>query len=102
MWSYLCIGFIDFLLKGKSLLEYTILFLQTNMKRTTIYIKMFSVDSKKFKMIKIYCIACDNYRKFKNPEISYILKSILGFSIVCSKCGDEYKKICKIKNQLKS
>ena len=63
---------------------------------------MFSIDSKKFKMMKIYCIASDNYRKVKNPKISYIFKNILGFSIVCSKCGNEYKKICKIKNHLKS
>ena len=26
MWGYYCIGFIDFMLKGKSLLEYTNLF----------------------------------------------------------------------------
>ena len=26
MWRYFCIGFIDFMLKGKSLLEYTNLF----------------------------------------------------------------------------
>ena len=26
MWGYLCIGFIDFMLKGKSFLDYTNLF----------------------------------------------------------------------------
>ena len=26
MWEYFCIGFIDFMLQGKSLLEYTNLF----------------------------------------------------------------------------
>ena len=26
MWGYLCVGFIDFMLKGKSLLDYTDLF----------------------------------------------------------------------------
>ena len=26
MWGYFCAGFIDFMLKGKSLLDYTILF----------------------------------------------------------------------------
>ena len=26
MWGYFCIGFIDFIIKGKSLLEYTNLF----------------------------------------------------------------------------
>ena len=44
-------------------------------------------------MIKVYRIACDKYRKFKKPKISYILKKKLGLSIVCSKCGHEYKKM---------
>ena len=33
MCGYCCIGLIDFMLKGKYLLDYTNLFLQTNMKR---------------------------------------------------------------------
>ena len=33
MCGYFCIGFIDFMLNGKSLLDYTNLFLLTNMKR---------------------------------------------------------------------
>ena len=44
-------------------------------------------------MIKIYCIVCDNYRKFKNPKKSYICKKTLGLSFVRSKCDKEYKKI---------
>ena len=35
-------------------------------------IKIFSIDSKKVKMIKICCIVCDKCRKFKNPKTSYI------------------------------
>ena len=33
MSGYFCIGFIDFMLKGKSLLDYTNLFSPKNMKR---------------------------------------------------------------------
>ena len=33
MGGYFCIGFIDLMLKGKSLLDYTNLFLLANMKR---------------------------------------------------------------------
>ena len=40
MCGYSCIGFIDFMLKGKSLLDYNF-FLPANMKRTTT--KIFSV-----------------------------------------------------------
>ena len=46
-------------------------------------------------MIKICCIICEKYRKFKNPKISYIIKITLGLSIVCSNCVNEYKKILK-------
>ena len=32
-------------------------------------------------MIKIYCIVCYKYRKFKNPKISYILKKHYVFQL---------------------
>ena len=35
MCEYFCIGFIDFMLKGKNLLDYTIYFFIMNMKRMT-------------------------------------------------------------------
>ena len=62
---------------------------------------MFSIDFKKVKMITIYCIVCDRYRKFKNSKISYILKKTLDLSIIRSKCDNEYKKYLKKKNHLK-
>ena len=37
--------------------------------------------------MKIYCNVCAQYRKSKNTEILYILKKMLGLSIVYSKCG---------------
>ena len=46
-------------------------------------------------MIKIYCNVCDKYRTFKNSKILYIFKSALGLSIVCIKCGHEFKKTFK-------
>ena len=33
MWGYFCIGFIDFMLKGKSLLDYTIFFSPNDYKK---------------------------------------------------------------------
>ena len=33
MWGYFCIGFIDFMLKGKILTEYTNLFSSNNLKK---------------------------------------------------------------------
>ena len=54
-------------------------------------------------MIKIYCVICDKYRKFKNPKISYIFEKTLALSVICSKCHNENKKVLKtfLENQLK-
>ena len=71
MCGHFCIGFIDFMLKGKSLLNYTNLFSPNKWKEWENNVKIFSVDSKKVKIIKIYCIVCNKYRKFKT---SYIKK----------------------------
>ena len=38
------------------------------------------------KMKKLYWVICSNYRKFKNPKMSYILEKTLVISIICSKC----------------
>ena len=45
--------------------------------------------------MKIYCNVCEKYRKIKNLKYHTFLKKTLGLSIICSKCGDEYKKIFK-------
>ena len=47
------IEFINFMLKGKSLLDYN-------------NIKLFSINYKKMEMKKICCIVCGSYRKFKD------------------------------------
>ena len=36
-----------------------------------INIKIFSIESKHAKIMKIYCNVCNKYRKSKNPKISY-------------------------------
>ena len=43
-------------------------------------------------MIRICCTVCNVYRKLKNPKLSNIFGKILGFSIVYSKSGNEYRK----------
>ena len=63
--------------------------------------QIFSIDTKKVKVIKIYCIVCNKYKQFKNPKISFIFKKTLRLSIVCSKCGNEDKKYLKKKNEMK-
>ena len=45
-------------------------------------------------MKKLYCDIYGNYRKIKNPNISYIFEKTV-FSIICSKCDNEDEKIFK-------
>ena len=66
---YFCIEFIDCMLKFKSLLEYTNSFSLNEYKKWQNSIKIFSVKSKKVKMMKIYCNVCNGNRAFKNPKI---------------------------------
>ena len=63
MFGYFCIGFIDFVLIGESLLDYTNLFspnvYEKNDKK---YENIFTNHNPKPK--KLYCIICGKYRKF--------------------------------------
>ena len=65
MCGYFCIGFINFLSKGKSLLEYK------KLERKNIE--------------KKYCVTCGKYRKFEKPKISYHLEE----------CKDKDEKLFK-------
>ena len=57
------------MLKGRGLLDYTNLFSPNRYEKNDKIILKFSMDSKKIKIIKIYCLVCNKYRKFKNPKI---------------------------------
>ena len=61
--GYYCIGFVDFMLKGKNLLDYTNLFSPDK------YEKNDKIILKEVR-VKIKCIKCNKYRTFKNPKIS--------------------------------
>ena len=89
--GYFRIGFIDFMLKSKSLLDYTNCFLLIIMRRI-IFTKIFSITKK---MKKLYCVNCGKYRKFEKLQMSYLLEKILVLSIICSKCKNDYEKFFK-------
>ena len=95
MCRYFRIGFIDFTLKSKSLLDYTNLFSPKE------YEKNDKAISKKVKMKNRYRIICGKYRKFKNPKISYTFEETLVLSIICSKCKNEDEKIFKEEESIK-
>ena len=38
---------------------------------------------------------CKKYRKFKNPEMSYIFYKTLVIFIICGKCSSKHKKVFK-------
>ena len=79
MCRYFRIGFIDFMLKGRSFLDYTNLFSPNEYENNNKIPKLFSI-TKKFKMKKIYCLICGKNKKFKNPIMLYIFeKNISSF-----------------------
>ena len=66
MCGYFCIGFIDFMLKCKSFLDYTNLFspnddYEKNHKKILKYFQQ-------LKRWKKYCIICGRSRKFEKPK----------------------------------
>ena len=72
MCGYFCIGFIDFMLKGKSLLEYTNLFYPNDYeKNEKVILKYFQQNLNKLKCIVMFVI---NIEDLKNLKISYIFK----------------------------
>ena len=83
MCRYFCIGFIDFMLKGKSLLDHTNLFSPNEYEQND------EIILKYFEMKMIYFITFGKYRKFENSEILYIFGKTLVLPIICSKCDDK-------------
>ena len=72
MCGYFCIGFIDFMWKRKSFLDYVNLFSPNDYeKNDKIITKIFSITKK---MNKIYCTICGKYRNFEKPNKSYLLQ----------------------------
>ena len=56
---------------------------------------MLWVDSKRLKIKRIYCIKCNEYRKFKNSKILDILIKKLVLSISYDKCTVNMKNHLK-------
>ena len=89
MCEYFYIVYIDFVLRGKSLLGYTNLFYPNDYgNNNSNNSKIFSL----FEIMKIlFCVICCNYRKFEKPKISYLLDKKFFLSIISNKTqnGDE-------------
>ena len=93
MCGYFCIGFIYFLLKGKSFPDYANFFSPNDHKNNDKIIL-----TKKMK--KLYCFICRKYKKFEKPKISYLLEKTFVLSVICTKWKNEYEKIFKEKNSI--
>ena len=89
MFGYFCIRFIDFMLKGKSLLECS--FSPNECKKNDkITLKYFQQNLNKLKCIAMFAINIENLKKLK---YNVFLKKTLNLFIVYSECGHEYEKI---------
>ena len=66
MCGYFCIGFIDFMLKGKSLLKYINLFSPNEYKKNDkIILKYFQQNLNKLKCIVMFVTNIENLKKLK-------------------------------------
>ena len=81
MCGHFCIGFVDFMLKGKSLLDYTNLFPSNDYKKNNDYRNDYRNPN--------------DCRKFEKPKTSYLFEKTLVFSIRLSKCKNKDEKIFK-------
>ena len=95
MCGYFCTAFIDFMLKVKSLLDYTNLFSPNDYEKN---VKIFSITKN---LKNVYYVTCGKYRKFEKPKTLYLLEKTLVLSIICRKCKNEEEKCLKKKNQLR-
>ena len=71
MCGYFCNGFLNFMLKGESLLEFIITFSLRIWKEWQNNIKIFSIESRYVKIMKIYFYVCNKYRKSKKTKIYF-------------------------------
>ena len=74
MCRYFCNGFIDFMLKRRSLLDYINLFSPNKYEKNNKILYILPKIWKNDKIILKYC----QYRKFKNPKILYIFEKKVG------------------------
>ena len=66
MCGYFCIGYIDFMLKGKRLLEYTNFFCPKEYKNNDkIILKYFQQNLNKLKYVVMFPINIENFKKLK-------------------------------------
>ena len=77
MCRYLCIAIIDFMLKGKNLLDYTKLFYPNDYEKNNKIMLTFFLVTKKMK--KLYCIICRKHKKLEKPKIPHLLEKKISF-----------------------
>ena len=94
MCGYFCLGFIDFLLKDKSLPDYRNFFSPNGYKNND---KITLIKN----MEKLYCFfICRKYRKFEKLKISYLFGKTFVLSVICSKWKNEDEKVFEEKDSI--
>ena len=92
MCGYFCIGFIDFMLKGQSLLDYKNSFYPNVYENNNIIINFFV---KKSIVLSVKSIKNLSYIIYHISKISYICDKTLLLAKICKKYGSENEKIFK-------
>ena len=89
MCGHFCNGIIDFMLKGKSLLDYINLYSPNDYgKNDKIILKLFKLLSRLKNYIVLFVVSVENWKH---------LRYLLVLSIICSECYNEEERIFKEK-----
>ena len=89
MCGHSCNGIIDFMLKGKSLLDYINLYSPNDYgKNDKIILKLFKLLSRLKNYIVLFVVSVENWKH---------LRYLLVLSIICSECNNEEERIFKEK-----
>ena len=96
MCGYFCIGFIDFMFKGKSLTDYTNFFSPNDFIRNDHTISNYFMNNTYLQKMESYCLNSKKYTKNINPQVS---STSNGKLMILSKCTISGSKKSKFINK---
>ena len=91
MCGYFYIAFIDFMFKGKGLIDYTNLFSPNDFKKDDDTVLKYFRVIHKYKM-ESYCLKCKKYTKNIDPQVSSTSNGKFMISSKCAICGNKKSK----------
>ena len=95
MCGYFCIGFINFMFKGKTLTKYTNLFSPYDFKRNDDIILNYFMSNTYLQKMESYCLKCKKHTKNIDPQVSSTSNGKLMILSKGAICGSKKIKFIK-------